>query len=110
MKDPSFSFKDFAKWLEQSPDSRIKIIDEDRISPGDQVLIRLSEKNMIKKLSEMNKNLDSQTIKVLSENLKENGGIVKEIKGSDAKIRVLGSKEKISEVFIQRLFLRRPKK
>ncbi len=105
-KEPSFSLRDFRKWLgEHSRETGIILIDDDRLKPGDQVLVRLSEKNMIEKLQPLNE--DKKEIKNICSFLRSNGGIVNKIYGPNAEIKVLGLQENI---LIPRLFLRRPKK
>lgn len=109
MREPSFSLKDFTKWLEDHPSSKI-IVSDNRLVPGEQVLVRLSEKNMVKKLVELNGDKQFDVIYEVAKNLRENGGVLKEIKGPNALIKTKGSDDQVEEVYIQRLFLRRPKK
>lgn len=61
---------------------------------------------MIKNLLKFNK-LEENEIKEVCSLLKEHGGIIKEIKGANAKIKVSGGD--VKEVYIPRLFLRRSK-
>lgn len=105
-KEPSFSLRDFRKWLgEHSDEIGIVILDDDRLKPGDQVLVRLSEENMISKLQPLNE--DKKNFKKICSSLRKNGGIMKKTYGPNAEIKVLGLQENI---IIPRLFLRRPKK
>lgn len=104
-KEPSFSLKDFMKWVSKHSDSGIRFIPENGIQPGDQVLIRLSEENMVKKLKGLNE--DKQNIINLCKDLKSNGGTLKSIKGSNAVINVSGLNESL---IVPRLYLRRTKK
>ncbi len=107
MRDPSFSLKDFIKWVEKTPDQSITLIGENGLTLGEQVLIRLSEKNIVSKLKELNENYTTSELKDIGKAFRENGGVLKEIKGSNAKIKVSGCNK---DVYVQRLFLRRPKK
>ncbi len=101
-KEPSFSLYDFRNWLGANSKSRIIMTNNNGLKPGDQVLVRLSEKNMINKLSSLNE--DKKNISEICQNLKYNGGTLKRIKGSNAEIKVLGLNETI---IVPRLFLRR---
>jgi len=101
-KEPSFSLHDFRHWLSTNSESKIVILNNNSLRPGDQVLVRLSEKNMINKLSPLNE--DKNDISNICKNLKSNGGTLKRIKGSNAEIKVLGLSE---TVIVPRLFLRR---
>ena len=103
-KEPSFSLRDFRKWLvEHSDDTGIILVNNDGLKPGDQVLVRLSEQNMVKKLKPLNE--DKKDFKKICEFLRCNGGKMNRINGPNAEIQVLGLKESI---IIPRLFLRRP--
>lgn len=104
-REPSFSLNDFRKWVSDHPGTGIRIIEDSGIKPGDQVLVRLSEENMVKKLKPMNS--EKKEFQEICKSLKSNGGILQEIVGSSAQIRVLGVEESI---VVPRLFLRRPKK
>jgi len=101
-KEPSFSLHDFKKWLNTNSESRIVILNNNSLRPGEQVLVRLSEENMINKLSPLNE--DKKNMKEICKDLKSNGGTLKKIKGSNAEIKVLGLNE---VVIVPRLFLRR---
>jgi len=97
---------DFRKWLSShKSESKIIIINDNGLKPGDQVLVRLSENNMIIKLTPLNK--EKSKIKELCCALKTNGGVMGKICGSNAEIKVLGLNENI---VVPRLYLRRPKK
>ena len=104
-KEPTFSLKDFMEWVSTHSDSGIRFNTESGIQPGDQVLIRLSEENMVKKLTGLNE--DKKDIINLCKDLKSNGGTLKSIKGSNAVINVSGLNE---NVIVPRLYLRRAKK
>jgi len=105
-KEPSFSLHDFKKWLgEHSGETGIVLINNEGLKPGEQVLVRLSEKNMMKKLHPLNE--DKKNFPEICSFLKKHGGKMNRIHGPNAEIQVLGLEE---TVIIPRLFLRRPKK
>ncbi len=105
IREPSFSLKDFISYIDKNPYSETRIIvPNDSIKPGDKISVRLSETNMIKKLKSLNEGID---IEKISKDLKENGGIMEEIDGPDAFIKVLGTS---STMKVPRLFLRRKDK
>jgi len=105
-REPSFSLRDFKKWLgEHSGETGIIFINDGGLKPGEQVLVRLSEENMIKKLYPLNDG--KKDFKKACLFLKQNGGKMNKIHGPNAEIQVLGLNE---TVIIPRLFLRRPKK
>lgn len=101
--DPSFSLNDFRKWLSGNPNNSISFFDDNRIKKGDKILVRLSENNMIKKLSPLN---EDKNINSICKELKKNGGIVQEIYSANASIKIIGINESL---IVPRLFLRRPK-
>ena len=54
-REPSFSLQDFKKWLgEHTDETDIFIVNDGGLKPGEQVLVRLSESNMINKLRPLN--------------------------------------------------------
>jgi positive regulator of sigma E activity len=102
--EPSFSLKDFKKWLISSNESSIVFDENNKLKIGERVVIRLSEKNVISKIGYLNKDKD-----LLMENynlLKKNGGIIKECDKNDIVVKVIDTNRSI---IVPRIFLRRHK-
>lgn len=105
LNDPSFSLKDFKKWLLLSKDASIVLDEDNRLKVGERVVIRLSEANVFSKIGYLNKDKD-----LLIENynlLKKNGGIIKEFDKNDIVVKII---ETNRSIVVPRIFLRRYKK
>lgn len=106
-KEPSFTLSEFKKWITtHSSEANIFLGGTSTIKPGDQVLVRLSEDNMLKKLLPLNEDKKS-TIKEICRNLKKNGGVLKRIREGNAEILVSEINESL---IVPRLFLRKPRR
>jgi hypothetical protein len=107
MKEPSFTLSEFRKWITtHSKETGIFLGGGSSIKQGDQVLVRLSEENMLKKLLPLNED-KKNIIREICRNLKANGGILKKIREGNAEILVSEINESL---IVPRLFLRKPRK
>ena len=113
-REPSFSLHDFRDWLRNQGNSSGIVLGDSSHNPlavGNQVLVRLSESNMMSKIAPINHGVGRDRLREICAYLKKYGGVMMEIRGANATLRVLGmpDKDKV-EVGVQRLFRRRPKK
>lgn len=111
-KEPTFSLNDFRKWLSIHRGSSQIVLDgqsPNQLLIGDQVLVRLSEANMLSKLAPINPNMSRDQLSRVCSHLREYGGIMQKIAGPYAALKVMGLDGTVVAM-VPRLFLRRPKR
>ena len=107
-EEPTFSLNEFKRWLQaNSGNTGIEIVDGGSFRIGEHVKVRLSKEKMAKRLIEANPEMRVDQASIIAEHLGEEGATLESISGAKAKIRVLGSGDKVN---IQRLFLRKYEK